>query len=243
MAMTNKLLLSQIACYAIACILSLCIIIPMTLHQDQFKGHCLLFSTGVWQEADGQFLVSWASQAYCNYTIFVGVVLFVVSMIQIYRMYMYIHRDTDSSFLSAFVDVIGCLFLCTLTIIAALMITLGFMTWCENMTERFPSCELAAGQAIDKKDGINTDWFHVELGAAQFGVWASFSCWVALAVCSLLKLCSYHQIQNMRVSMYRERQNLISETLKSQDNVNPQFVEGGGGVSAGGTSSANPGIN
>uniref|UniRef100_A0A8D8QKB9 Transmembrane protein 179 n=1 Tax=Cacopsylla melanoneura TaxID=428564 RepID=A0A8D8QKB9_9HEMI len=163
MAMTNKLLLSQIACYAIACILSLCIIIPMTLHQDQFKGHCLLFSTGVWQEADGQFLVSWASQAYCNYTIFVGVVLFVVSMIQIYRMYMYIHRDTDSSFLSAFVDVIGCLFLCTLTIIAALMITLGFMTWCENMTERFPSCELAAGQAIDKKDGINTDWFHVEL--------------------------------------------------------------------------------
>ncbi|KAL1460516.1 hypothetical protein WDU94_012493 [Cyamophila willieti] len=245
MVLTNKLLLWQIACYVIAWILSLCIIIPMTLHQDEFKGHCLLFSTGVWQEADGQFLVSWASQAYCNYTIFVGVVLFVVSVIQIYRMYMYIHRDTDSSFLSAFVDVIGCLFLCTLTIIAALMITLGFMTWCQNMTERFPSCELAAGQAIDKKDGIKTDWFYMELGTAQFGVWASFSCWVALAVFSMLKLCSYHQIQNMRVSMYRERQNLISETLKSQDNVNPQFVDGGGvsGAGGGGTSSANPGIN
>jgi hypothetical protein len=37
MAITNKLLLSQIAGYTIAAILSLCIIIPMSLHQDEFK--------------------------------------------------------------------------------------------------------------------------------------------------------------------------------------------------------------
>lgn len=50
-----------------------------------FRGHCLLFSTGEWQEADGQLLVQWASQGYCNYTIFVGVVLCLVSVVQIYR--------------------------------------------------------------------------------------------------------------------------------------------------------------
>lgn len=60
-----------------------------------FRGHCLLFSTGVWQEGDGQFKVDWASQAYCNYTIFVGVVLFIVSAIQVYRMSLYLYKGTD----------------------------------------------------------------------------------------------------------------------------------------------------
>jgi len=59
------------------------------------RGHCLLFSTGVWQEGDGQFKVDWASQAYCNYTIFVGVVLFVVSAVQVYRMSVYLYKGTD----------------------------------------------------------------------------------------------------------------------------------------------------
>lgn len=107
MALSNIVLLSQIAGYVIASILSLCIIVPMSLHQDEFRciffsldffikhvktllfgcfrGHCLLFSTGIWQETDGQFKVDWASQAYCNYTIFVGVILFLLSIIQIYR--------------------------------------------------------------------------------------------------------------------------------------------------------------
>ena len=63
--------------YLSAFILSLVITIPMSMNQDQFKGRCLLFSTGVWQQMDGQFIVNWASQAYCNFTIFVaGIYLF-----------------------------------------------------------------------------------------------------------------------------------------------------------------------
>ncbi|KAJ9592313.1 hypothetical protein L9F63_001133 [Diploptera punctata] len=220
MALTNILLLSQIAGYVIALILSLCITVPMSLHQDEFRGHCLLFSTGVWQEADGQFKVDWASQAYCNYTIFVGVILFVTSAIQIYRMSMLLYKGTDSSFLSAFVDVVGSLFLCAMTIVAALMITLGFLVWCDEMTKRFPSCEMAAGNAIDIQDGIDTSEFHIEMGTAQFGAWASWACWVGLSVFAVLKLCRYHQLENMRVSMYRERQRLINGNAgkSGQDN-------------------------
>jgi hypothetical protein len=44
-----------------------------------------------------------------------------------------------SSFLSAFVDVLGSIFLCAMTIVAALIITLGFLVWCDEMTKRFPS--------------------------------------------------------------------------------------------------------
>lgn len=220
MALTNILLLSQIAGYVIALILSLCITVPMSLHQDEFKGHCLLFSTGVWQEGDGQFKVDWASQAYCNYTIFVGVILFVTSTIQIYRMSLYLYKGTDSSFLSAFVDVVGSLFLCAMTIVAALMITLGFLVWCDEMTKRFPSCDLAAGNAIDLADGIDTSGFPIEMGTAQFGAWASWACWVGLTVFAVLKLCHYHQLENMRVSMYRERQRLINSNNSSTGQEN-----------------------
>ncbi len=34
--------------YFFAIILSLMICIPMSFHQDQFAGRCLLFSTGTW---------------------------------------------------------------------------------------------------------------------------------------------------------------------------------------------------
>lgn len=37
MALSNIILLCQVAGYVIACILSLCIVVPMSLHQDEFK--------------------------------------------------------------------------------------------------------------------------------------------------------------------------------------------------------------
>lgn len=103
------------------------------------RGHCLLFSVGEWQESDGQLNVDWASKAYCNYTIVLGVVLFVVCALQIYRLSMLAFRGEDSSFLSTFVNVVVCINLAGFTVIGAIMITLGFMTWCQNMTQRFPS--------------------------------------------------------------------------------------------------------
>ncbi|OAD56934.1 hypothetical protein WN48_02459 [Eufriesea mexicana] len=216
MALTNILLLSQISGYVVALVLSLCIIIPMSLHQEEFRGHCLLFSTGTWQESDGQFVVNWASRAYCNYTIFVGLMLLLTSAIQIYRLSVFMYRGEDSSFLSAFIDVVGTIFLTTITLIAAIIITLGFMTWCQCMTKRFPSCELAAGNDIDKADNINTSGFHIELGAAQFGSWTSLSIWVGLSVFAVLKLLRYHQLENMKVSMYRERQRLIEAASSNE---------------------------
>lgn len=216
MALTNVLLLSQIAGYVVALILSLCIVVPMSLHQDEFRGHCLLFSTGLWQETDGQFVVNWASQAYCNYTIFVGLILFLTAVVQIYRLSMLMYRGEDSSFLSAFMDVVSSIFLTLMTLIAAILITLGFMTWCGCMTKRFPSCELAAGNDIDKADNIDTSGFHIELGAAQFGAWSSLSIWVGLSVFAVLKVLRYHQLENMKVSMYTERQRLIEAASTNQ---------------------------
>jgi hypothetical protein len=96
---------------------------------------------GDWQETDGQFNVDWASQGYCNYTIFVGVLLFVISAVQVYRLSMLLYRGQDSSFLAAFVDVVTSALLAALTIVSALIITLGFEFWCKSITKRFETYE------------------------------------------------------------------------------------------------------
>jgi hypothetical protein len=70
------------------------------------------------------------------------------------------------------------------------------------------------------------------MGTAQFGAWASWACWVGLTVFAVLKLCRYHQLENMRVSMYRERQRLINGNNSSAGQENKI----GGGSEGEGTS-------
>ncbi|OXA42648.1 transmembrane protein 179 [Folsomia candida] len=209
MGLSNILLLSQLTGHIVTLILSLCITIPMSIHEDDFRGYCLLFSVGEWQETDGQFKVDWASQGFCNYTIFVGVFLFVVSAVQVYRLSLLLYRGQDSSFVSAFIDVVASALLACLTIIAALMITLGFDFWCKSITKRFETCGDAQDNDIDKKDGIDTSSFYIQMGVAQFGAWASWATSVGLLVFATLKLWRYHQEENMRVSMAIARERLI----------------------------------
>uniref|UniRef100_A0A6M2DXX0 Putative transmembrane protein n=1 Tax=Xenopsylla cheopis TaxID=163159 RepID=A0A6M2DXX0_XENCH len=214
MALSNVLMLSQIAGYVIALILSLCILIPMSLHHKDFNGQCLLFSNGTWQEKDGQFVADWASGSNCMYTIAMGVITLLVSLIQIYRISISAYQGNDSPFISVLIDVVISLGISAMSFIAALIITLGFIVWCQNMTQRFPSCEIAAGQDIMKSDNIDTVGFYIQLGTAQFGAWGSFACWVGLCVFAMLKLCRYHELENMRASMFRERQRVVFDEDK-----------------------------
>lgn len=85
MALSNVLILSQIAGHVVVLILSLCIITPMIYHVQDFNGECILFSMGNWNENNGLFDVKWASIFYCNFTILTGFFLFFVSLIEIYR--------------------------------------------------------------------------------------------------------------------------------------------------------------
>lgn len=214
MALSNVLILSQIAGHVIIFILSLCIFVPMSMHMHGFSGHCLLFATGTWREEDGLFDVKWASPGYCNFPIATGVILFIISAFQIYRFTRLTLKEEESSFLGLFLDVLIGINMFAMAIISAIMITLGFIVWCSDMTERFPSCEIAAGQNITREDEkVNTSGFYIEMGTAQFGAWGSFAICVGVAVIALLKLINNHQIRNIKVSMYLERQKLVNEDI------------------------------
>jgi len=206
-------------------ILSLVITIPMSMNQDQFKGRCLLFSTGQWQEMDGQFVVQWASQAYCNFTIFVAVIMFVISVIQFARFVKFLRRGRDSSFFSAFVDVLVCVVMVIFVLIAGCFTSVGFKVWCDEMEQRFPTCSEAGGSNIDKADGIDSSGFFFQMSVANFGIWVSFTMWIILLTFSLVKLCRYHQEENLRVSMAKERKRLLNEDLVSEVPVNTSYHE------------------
>lgn len=177
-----------------------------------FSGKCLLFAQGTWGEVDGLFNVTWPSQINCSFPIITSVILISVSIIQIYRFARLSIKQEEASFLELFLDVFIGFILCLMTIVSAMIITIGFMDWCADITQRFPSCEIAAGQNIIKGDDkIDTSGFYVQMGTAQFGAWGAFATCVLITVAGLLKLINNHEMTNMRVSMYLERQRLVNE--------------------------------
>lgn len=163
MVLSNVIMLSQIAGHVVVLTLSLCIIVPMLCHDRDFHGRCLLFATGNWNEDNGLFDVKWPSTFYCNFATVTGFFLFFISSIEIYRSAVregaqhwkqcyYIlfcpnHRritrltlkKLEASFLGLFLDVLFGITSCLMTFAAAIMITLGFISWCNDMTQRFPS--------------------------------------------------------------------------------------------------------
>lgn len=156
-------------------------------------------------------------------------------------------KQLEASFLGLFLDVLFGITSCLMTFAAAIMITLGFISWCNDMTQRFPSyvsnsripivlrsnrthlicffffahsCEIAAGQNITQvKENINTSGFYFDMGIAQFGAWSSFAACNALTVFALLKLVSEHQMRNMKASMYLERQRLVNDDAFRSDGI------------------------
>lgn len=211
MGLNNVLVLSQVTTYILTLLLALCIIIPIFFHLSDFKGHCLLFSNGTWRETDGQFVVSWASQGFCDYNLTWASVSLLIALIQTYRFIVQIFRGTESTFLSAFLDVVVSLVMSIAALTGALIITIGYQTWCNAIMLRFEACEDATSNDIDKDDDIDTGMFYTQFGTAQFGAWTSWVCWVGLSMFSLLKLCKYHQQENIRVSMARERARLVRD--------------------------------
>ncbi|KAL7645941.1 UNVERIFIED_CONTAM: hypothetical protein RMT77_002838 [Armadillidium vulgare] len=219
MAISNHLVLFQATFFILVLVLAVCEFLPITFHLFNFKGHCLLFTNGTWRGTDGQFMAEWSSQAYCDVAIAWGLIAVAVSLIQMHRFINYLCSATDTSFLGAFLDCLisGFMFICSLCI--AIMMTLGYQEWCDAIMQRFEQCQDASSNNILKDEGIDTTMFYTQFGTAQFGAWSLWVCFVGLLVVSLLKLCKYHQTENIRSSMARDRARLISEQRENGHRV------------------------
>ncbi|RWS07455.1 transmembrane protein 179-like protein [Dinothrombium tinctorium] len=221
MGIGNMLLLSQCGGYSVAIILSLCVLIPMIFHVDHFRGHCLLYTTGDFIEEDGRFDPKWSCSVYCYLTMFIGLFSFICSLVQLVRMSIFISKGLDSSFLSAFGDVVLCVVFAISSLVNAILVSGGFSTWCSAVTQRFPSCETATVMKIGKDTHIDPSGFFIEIGAVQFGIWTLLVCWVLLLVLAGRKLFIYHERENIIISMARERQRYLANGGRSQGGYTP----------------------
>lgn len=238
MGLNNVMLVSQITGHIVALVLSFCVIFPMILHNSKFKyeivsncvrsssiiipiylpssNHCMLFMDGVWTEEDGLYHIRSTNAIYCDFPIFTAFFVVTVSLVQIIRFSRLAYRKEEAKFLGLFLDVCFSTIMFVMTIISALFITLGFIRFCKDMTKSFQTCGEAAGQNITEDAvGIDTSGFYVDMGSAQFGIWGAFAACVIVAVVAYLKMINEHQMQNMKVRLYMDRQRLVHEETSS----------------------------
>ncbi|EEC20529.1 transmembrane protein, putative [Ixodes scapularis] len=212
MGLGNILLLTQATCYTLTLVLSVCTVVPTAVHVHNFAGRCLLYTTGTFDSDDGHFIARWASPFYCLFTLAVGGLMLVVSLVQLVRMSVFLYKGCDSSFLSAFLDSVVSILVMLLVFITSVLVSDGFRTWCRAITQRFPA-QVLASVTISKPDNVDTVGFYMHVGTAQFGAWSSWVCWVLQAVLCTRKLCLYHERENLMISMARERR-LLNASLE-----------------------------
>lgn len=95
MALINWLLLSQTAGYFGSLVVSLCVVIPLCINQKNFQGHCLLFTSGTFISSNGFFDPKWSSGFFCAFTLFVGLLSSIISLIQVVHKSLLVKRGVD----------------------------------------------------------------------------------------------------------------------------------------------------
>ncbi|KAL8611086.1 hypothetical protein ACOMHN_064376 [Nucella lapillus] len=227
MGLGNILLLAQVTVYLIALILSFFMFVPISVNLDDFDGHCLLFATGKWSATSPSKAaqlddVDWGTSGSCNFPIFSGVAVMLVSFFYLIWYSVLLFKNVDSSWLDAFVCGGISLLLTIFTFASGLTVSVGFRDWCTLVTERksqFDSCEDGDYIPFGQNLGINTRHFYTEFQMAQFGTWSVWICQLSLFILSVIKLCRYHNQEAFLTSMSRERQRLI-QRVQSQSSYN-----------------------
>lgn len=221
MGLGNILLLAQVTVYLMALILSFFMFVPISVNLGDFDGNCLLFATGKWSANKGAVQldeVNWGPSSSCNFPVFSGVAVMLVSFAYLLWYSVLLIKTVDSSWLDAFVCGGISLLLTIFTFASGLTISIGFRDWCTLVVDsksQFDSCEDGDYIPFGEKLGINTRHFYTEFQMAQFGAWSVWICQLSLLILSIIKLCRYHNQEAFLTSMSRERQRLI-QRVQSQ---------------------------
>lgn len=75
--------LIHIAAHFVCILVSLYIIVPVSTHLSDFRGHCALFSCGQFIEDDGHFEPKWSTPFSCFYSIIIGGFTLLCSLAQL----------------------------------------------------------------------------------------------------------------------------------------------------------------
>lgn len=147
MGMGNILLLSQVIAFLVSFLGSFFIFIPVSINLQEFDGHCLLGAKGTWNFSSGNVMlmdIKWGLHSDCGFSIFIGIVAMILSVFFIVWQSVNLFKNTDSSWVDAFVTCVICIIMCLLLFICSLILSVGYHRWCKTLTgynSPFSRCE------------------------------------------------------------------------------------------------------
>ncbi|KAJ8308136.1 hypothetical protein KUTeg_013010 [Tegillarca granosa] len=175
MGLGNILVLAQATCFLISFIVSFFLFVPLTVSVNDSDGHCLLYTTGKWLYSNetGRELadVKWGPDSACGFSVFMGVIVMFLSLFYVIWESIYLYKDTDSSWLDAFVTAILCLVGCLMLFASSLTLSVGYQKWCYLITRpesEIEQCEDGEFIQIKFKDyTLNTSNYYTMMNMAQ----------------------------------------------------------------------------
>uniref|UniRef100_A0A6G1S7C4 Transmembrane protein 179 n=1 Tax=Aceria tosichella TaxID=561515 RepID=A0A6G1S7C4_9ACAR len=201
------LLVLLCAAYSVCIILGVSFLVALINHLYSFSNHCLLFTTGKY-ENNGEFTPDWAAPSFCFFSIIVAFISVFVAAIELVKTSVMLYRGTRKTFTITFKMTFGALCMVILILISGIIVSAGFEVWCNAVEERFSKgCEAAAASMViaNNTENIQVADFFTDLETSQFSVWSSFVVWVLALTISGRMLFVAHERANIRISMARER--------------------------------------
>lgn len=195
------------ASYSVCIILGLSFLISLSNHLYSFSNHCLLFSTGKYED-NGDFTPIWASPFYCVFSLIVAALSLLIATLKLVQTSVMLYKETRQTFAITFKMTLSALIMVISILISGILVSVGFGVWCNAVEERFSKgCQAAAASMTisNNTEQIAVKGFYADLETSQFSIWSSLVVWVFVLTISSRMLFVAHERANIRISMARER--------------------------------------
>lgn len=177
------------------------------MHMYSFSCQCVLFSSGVFED-NGDFTPDWASPIYCIICLLLASTSVVIAAIQLFKTSEMLYKGSRETFATAFRMSLAAILMVFGSLLAGLLVSVGFTTWCNAVEERFSKgCDAAASSLTLTNNTLNiiVGAYFTDIETSQFSIWSSLVVWVFLLTISGRLLFMAHERANIRISMARER--------------------------------------
>lgn len=201
------LLVLLCAGHSVCIILGISFIVSLSNHLYTFANHCLLFSTGKYED-NGDFTPNWASRFYCIFPLIVAALSLLIAFLRLIQTSVMLYKGTRGTFAITFKMTFSALIMVLLILMSGILVSVGFEVWCNAVEERFSrGCEAATASMTitNNTEGIDVKEFFTDLETSQFSIWSSLVVWVFIMTISGRMLFVAHERANIRLSMARER--------------------------------------
>ncbi|XP_016331000.1 transmembrane protein 179-like [Sinocyclocheilus anshuiensis] len=222
----DNFIFAQCILYFLAFVFGFIAIVPLSENTEDFRGKCLLFTRGMWQNENitvskQRFIIEeWGPQSSCSFITAVGIASLILSAVQAWRLLLFICKGHDDSIFNAFLNLLISTFVVFAVFLSSTIVSVGFNLWCDAITEggSMPSsCEDL--QDTDLELGLDNSAFYDQFAIAQFGLWAAWLTWLGITIMAFLKVYHNYRQEDLVDSLIHEKMFLLGRSSRRRSDV------------------------